>query len=165
MNHGRIKKYFLVFALILAITASGQNILVLQKASGGGIRMYRENEYISLRTAAKNLKIEGRIVLIEDSCLIIDSRASVLVDDIAAIYRTRRMFSLLQKVSLIGGGMYLAISTLNGVINNDSPIVDNKTLKISGGLIAAGIILTPLTERRHRIAPSRWKVKILDFTD
>lgn len=165
MNHNQLIKYSLGLAMLLAVSVSGQNILLLQKAGGGGIRMYREHEDISLKTVSKNQKVEGRIVLIEDSCLVIDSRMVVSLDDIAVIYRPRRMLSLLQKVSLIGGTLYLAISTLNGVINNDSPIVDDKTLKISGGLILAGVILTPLTERRHKIAPTKWKVKILDFTD
>jgi hypothetical protein len=59
----------------------------------------------------------------------------------------------------------VGINTLNGVINDDVPIVPEETLIISGSMIGFGIALTPLTTRRYKIDKEKWRVVILDFTD
>ena len=165
MGHRQFSIYALTILLFLVTAAEGQNILVLEKAGGGGIRMYRENDHIKLMTRSTNVKISGRINMISDSSLIINFANEILLDDIKVVYRSRWGFNLMQKVLLASGILYLSLSTLNGVINNDSPIVSEKTLKIAGGLLIGGIILTPLTSRMHRIEKTKWKVKILDFSE
>ncbi len=165
MGHNQFSICALTILLFLGTAAYGQNIFVLEKAGGGGIRMYHEYDHIRLKTRSTNVKIGGPINMISDSSIIINFANEVMLDDIEAVYRSRWGFSLLQKVCLASGILYLSLSTLNGVINNDSPIVPEKTLKIGGGLLIGGIILTPLTTRIHRIEQTKWKVKILDFTD
>jgi hypothetical protein len=165
MNHLRYILIGAAFILISSNICRGQNIFVLEKTMGGGIRMYKTNEHIKLKTVSSNKKIEGRIYLISDSSLVLNYETEIMLDDIAEIYRSRHMFRLLQTLSLTAGLLYLSISTLNGLINNDNPIVPEETLKISGGLLIAGVLLTPLTTRVHKIKENKWKVKILDFTD
>jgi hypothetical protein len=165
MGHNQFTVYILAIMLSLCIGVDGQNIFVVEKAGGGGIRMFRENDQIKVKTRSTNVKIGGRINMISDSSLIINFANEVMLNDIEAVYRTRWGFNLLQKICLASGILYLSLSTLNGVINNDSPIVPDETLKIGGGLLIGGVLLTPLTTRTHRIEQTKWKVKILDFTD
>jgi hypothetical protein len=154
----------MLLGFFLSLQGFSQNIFILEKAGGGHLRWYHNGDFINLKTI-EGEKIEGRIHFISDTSLIINFTNEVMVSDIEMIYRDRRMFRLLQNLSLIGGVLYLSISGLNGLINNDSPIVPQEILKISGGMIAAAILLTPLTTRQHKIRANRWKVKVLDFTD
>jgi hypothetical protein len=157
----------IVLCLILFIgsNACSQNILALERDRGGNIKLYHTNDYIKLSLKGQKVKIAGRINYISDTSLVVNFSNEVLLEDIDVIYHDRTMIRLLQSLSLIGGFLYISISALNGVINNDSPLVHNETLKISGGMLIAAVLLTPLTSRRHRICEKKWKVKILDFTD
>ena len=154
-----------VIFLLVVIQGWGQNIFVLEKVRKGGIRMYYENDFIKIKTKAKEKIVEGKILLISDSSLIVNYGTEVLLSDIEAVYKERRMLRLLQSLSLLAGGLYVSISALNGLINNDNPLVPSETLKISGGLLIGGILLTPLTSRKFIVNEKRWSVKILDFTD
>ncbi|MCD4663782.1 MAG: hypothetical protein K8R68_00840 [Bacteroidales bacterium] len=126
---------------------------------------YRENDYIRIKLESKDTIINGIINNISDSSLIINYANEIFLDDIAAVYKKRWGFTFLQGIFFMTGVPYLAISTLNGIINNDNPIVPPETLLISGSLIVAGIAISPLTSRKHIVDDKRWRVKILDFTD
>ncbi len=157
-------KYGLTLLAFLSLEAWSQNILVLEKGSGGHIRWYYAGDHIELKTKKGN-RIDGRIREITDSSLIVNVASEVMMSDITTIYRKRHMLDLLQKVTLIGGVLYISLSALNGAINKDSPVVPDETLKISGGLIAAALLLMPFTTRRHEVVGNAWKLKILDLTD
>ncbi|MCD4788567.1 MAG: hypothetical protein K8R37_01105 [Bacteroidales bacterium] len=152
------------FALIFHFSFS-QNIFLLEKPGTIKNYKYRENDHIRIKTISKDTIIAGIINKIGDSIIIINYANEISPDDISIIYRTRWGFALLQGIFFSAGVPYLAISTLNGVINNDSPIVSKETLIISGSLIATGIAITPLTTRKHKIDNTKWRVKILNFTD
>jgi hypothetical protein len=164
MNHFLFPILFLIMFQFTGIAVEGQNVFVLERAGHGKIHMFNANDKIKLSTRSTGLKYEGTISTIYDSSLVIKGETEIMLDDIAAIYRERWGFKLLQTVCLASGLLYLSVSALNGVINADDPIVPEQTLKISGGLVAAGVVLSPLTTRTHTIKPTRWKVKILDFT-
>lgn len=129
------------------------------------MHMFRAGDFIKLKIRSSDTTVKGLINFIYDSSLVINYGTEVQISDIAVIYRERTMLKLLQNVCLISGLLYLSISTLNGIINNDSPIVPGETLKISGGLVLTGVLLTTVTSRAHQVKPTKWKVKILDFTD
>jgi len=154
-----------IFILIFSYVAIGQNIFILERP--GSIKNYkfRENDKIQIGLISRDTIIKGIINEINDSSLIVNYANEILLDDIKYLYRKRWGFTLLQGIFFMTGIPYLAISTFNGIINNDSPIVHSETLIISGSLIAAGIAITPLTSRKHKIDNKRWRVKILDFTD
>ncbi len=60
---------------------------------------------------------------------------------------------------------HILVSSINGLINNDSPVIPQESLIISGSLIAGGIALIPLTTRRYKTDNEKWRLKILDFTE
>lgn len=164
----RFHEVFLFSVIILffsGLTVDAQNIFVLEKANLGRIIWFYPNDYIKIKTLDSQEKIEGVIYKVTDSSLIINFGTEVMLNDISVIYRKRWGFNFLQKLFLASGLLYISISALNGITNNDDPLVPQETLKIGGGLVIAGILLTPLTSRTHTISPKSWKVKILDFTD
>jgi hypothetical protein len=142
---------------------SAQNIFVLERP--GTVRNYKYygNERIKIRIISTDTVISGKITGIADSAISVNYANEILLTDIAAIYRTRWGFSLLQKTSLALGVAYISISALNGLINGDQPVVEEETLIISGCLIAGGLALTPLTIRKHKVDNKNWRVKILSF--
>ena len=142
-----------------------QNIFILEKP--GTIKNYKyyQNNQIKIKTHSSDTIIKGTITYIRDSSIIIDYANEIYLNDMALIYKKRWGFSFLQTLFFAAGGPYLLISMLNGLINDDSPIIPKETLIISGSLIVAGIALTPLTTRRCKIDNKKWRVKILDFTE
>ena len=161
-------RYSIILIIAFLISTAGvltsQNILVLEKAGAGKKHLFQVRNNISLKTESSQKRIKGTITQILDSSIVINYSQEIQITDIAAIYRKRWGFSLLQNVLIAGGVLYTTLSLLNGTINNDDPLVPSKTLKIGGGMILAGILLTPLNTRKHPIEMTRWKLKILDFT-
>ena len=152
--------------IVFCMTEShGQNILVLEKAGSGRIHMFYAGNHLKLKAHSSSATVQGVITMISDSSLVINRSTEVLLHDIAVVYHTRWGFSLLQKLLLGSGILYLSLSALNGVIHHDSPVIPTETAMISGGLVAAGILVTPMVVKRHKITPTTWKLKILDFTD
>ena len=126
--------------------------------------MFEAGDFIKLRMVSNDTVVSGMIQAISDSAILIHT-VEVSIKDISEIYRNRWGFSLLQKLSLATGILYVSFNTLNGLINNDKPIVPKETLVISGVLIAGGVALSPLTTRKCKVLNGNWTVKILDYTD
>lgn len=152
---------FLIFTSI----SVAQNIFILERPGTIKNHKYYQNDQIKLKTISHDTIFSGVITMINDSSVVIDYANEIFLYDISYMYRKRWGFSLLQKLSLIAGASYLLISTTNGLINNDSPVVPKETLIISASLLAGGVALIPLTTRRYRIDNEKWRIKILDLTD
>ena len=154
--------FFVVFIFSQAVS---QNYFIVERPGTVRNLKFRVNDVIKLKAGPKGEIINGRIYKISDSTLKIGYYYNVQLKDIQIIYKTRFGFSLLQKVLFFAGVPYLLINTMNGVINNESPVVPQQTLIISGSMIGTAILLTPLTTRKIKIDNEHWRVKILDFTN
>ncbi|MEZ5199555.1 MAG: hypothetical protein R2764_25215 [Bacteroidales bacterium] len=163
MNPIKILTVILYFLVCTGINC--QNIFILEKPGTIKYFKYTVNDRIKLKTIGEKTLISGRISKISDSSIVVNSVLEIPLKDIDVIHREQFGFSLLQKVFLSAGIPYLAISMINGAINNDNPIVTEETLIISGSLITAGAALTPLVSRKFKIDNQKWRVKILDFSD
>ena len=155
---------YLILSL-LVFKLSAQNIFVLERP--GTIKNYKfySGDNIQIRTISGDTILSGTITLVKDSSLLINYSNEVMIGDIAAIYRKPWGFNFLQYLSLLAGTAYLGISTINGLINSDVPIVPKETLIISGSMIVFGVALIPLTTRKYVIDKEKWRLVILDFTD
>lgn len=161
----RIITFFILYLFSSFGSTMGQNIFVLEKPGRMKIFYYKQRDPIKLKAFYSDEYIAGKISKVTDSSLVINYSAEVLIKDIQVIRRGRWGFKFLQGLFLTSGIFYISLSTLNGLINNDNPIVPSETLVISGSLIGAGIILSPLTNRNHKIDEENWRIKILDFTE
>ncbi len=162
----RIKKSWIFLILFaLGFNLGAQNIFIVERP--GTIKNYKfySGDKIKLRTISNDTLISGTISIIYDSSIIIDDANEITIGNIAAIYRKPWGYNFLQYLTVLSGIAYLGISTINGLINSDNPIVPEETLIISGSMIAFGVALTPLTTRKYKIDKEKWRVVILDFTD
>lgn len=162
----RMKKIWIFWILFtVVINLSAQNIFVLERP--GTIKNYKfyRGDNIKIKTISNDTIVSGIITTIYDSSIIINYANEILSKDIAFIYRKPWGFNFLQYLSLVAGIAYLGISTINGVINADDPMIPEETLVISGSMIVFGVALTPLTTRKYKIDKEKWRVLILDFTD
>lgn len=157
-------KYRLLFIfLLMGLNLAGQNILIIERP--GTIKNYKyfQGNEIKLRTISNDTVVSGALSLIQDSTVIINNNFELEIDNISTVYRKRWGFSFLQYLSIFGGLAYASINTINGLINNDSPVVPGETLIISGSMVAFGIVLTPLTTRKIKMDNGKWRILILDF--
>lgn len=153
----------LIFIFLLPGSILAQNIFLLEKPGTINNKKYYVGNHIKIKTIAKDTIISGVINKIYDSALIVDYNSEIRLSDIKMIYTKRWGFNLLQRIFQVSGFSYLGLSTINGLINNDQPIVPEETLIISGGLIAAGFAMVPLANKRHKIDNKNWRVKVLVF--
>lgn len=156
--------YIILFLLVFCLKGGAQNIFVLEKSSSGKNMKMVAGDRIKLLTISTQMKVQGIISKITDSSLVINKANEVLFLDIAQVSTDRWGVRFLQSIFLASGLLYVSISALNGIVNNDDPLVAQETLVISGSLVAAALLLTPLTTRTHNIEKRKWKIKILDFT-
>lgn len=163
----KIRTFFFtaVALLFLDFTAGGQNIFVLEKVSSGRNMKFTNRDQIKVETAGNGMKFQGIITQVTDSSLVLNYGTEIMVRDIAKVYTSRWGFRLLQGVFLTAGILYVSLNTINGLVNGDDPVVPRETLAISGGLIAGGLLMIPLSTRIHDVEHEKWKIKILDFTD
>lgn len=157
-------KYRLLFIfLLMGLNLAGQNILIIERPGTIKNFKYFQGSQIKLKTISTDTIISGVITLIEDDIIILNQDFSLKITDIKTVYKKRWGFSFLQYLGIFGGLAYVSINTINGLINNDSPVVPSETLIISGSMMAFGIILTPLTTRKIKTANGNWRIIILDF--
>jgi len=150
---------------LLAFHLAGQNALIIERPGTINNYKYFQGSEIKLKTISTDTIISGTISLIEDSIIILNQNFSLKITDIRTVYKKRWGFSFLQYLSIFSGLAYVSISTINGLINNDSPVVPSETLIISGSMIAFGIAVTPLTTRKLKTDNEKWRVIILDFSN
>ncbi|OQX80805.1 MAG: hypothetical protein B6D61_01560 [Bacteroidetes bacterium 4484_249] len=158
------KKIILSVIFIISFTVLfSQNIFLLERP--GSIKNYKYyvNSPIRLKIISPDTLISGEISRINDTSIIVNFANEIALKNISCIYTKRWGVSFLQKIFLFTGIPYLALSVVNGAINNDNTVVSKNTFIISGCLIGAGIALMPLTKRKHKIDNKKWRLKILNF--
>jgi hypothetical protein len=160
----RVRKIiFLLFLMMPFLCLYGQQYLVVQKAGGIKNFKYETDKPISIQTAKGDFVIEGRISKITDTTVFIDNLYEIKYSNIQTVLRPRVFWKRLSKLFFIRGGIaYATIVGINGLINNDSPIIDEQTLIISAVMVATGFALRPFYVKKMDIG-EKWKFKVLDF--
>lgn len=140
-----------------------QKIIALDK--GGRVKRikYYTGDFISLKTSNKG-KIEGTIFSIFDSSFVVNTD-TILLKDVRSVKQTQRNygFRLMGSVTAIAGTAYLSLTSFNRAINNDSPVVSESALKVSGSFLGVAIISKLIANRSFKVSEKR-PLKILDLT-
>lgn len=154
----------LIVSLLLAVcSVSGQQYLVVQKSGKVKNFKYEVGDEIMIKTRKGDFSLSGEITRITDTSLTINSYVEIGFGNVAKVLRPRRYFTKLSKLFFIRGGIaYVTIVGINGVINNDSPLIDDQTLKISAAMVATGFLMKPFYMRKLD-AIGKWKLKAIDF--
>ncbi len=160
---GMQKVIFILFFLMLCLSLYGQQYLVVQKAGSIKNFKYEVGKDISIQTLKGDFIIEGDISKITDSTLFIDNLYEIEYSNIQRVLRPRGFWKRLSILFFIQGGVaYTAIVGINGLINNDSPVIDEQTLIISAVMVATGLALSPFYTKKMNIG-EKWQLKVLDF--
>ena len=141
----------------------GQQYLVVQKSGKVKNFKYEVGDEIMISTRKGDLKVSGEITKISDTSVTINSYVEVGFSNVAKVLRPRRYFTKLSKLFFIRGGIaYVTIVGINGIINNDSPLIDEQTLGISAAMVAIGLAMKPFYIRKLDMM-GKWKLKVIDF--
>jgi hypothetical protein len=65
--------------------------------------------------------------------------------------------------AITAGVFYISLDALNGIINNDSPVIAESTLIATGALIGSGFLMKQFVLRKIDLE-DKWRLKILDFS-
>jgi hypothetical protein len=158
----------LTIAIILFFSAMpmllhSQQYLVVKKTGKLKYYTYEPGDYIKLQTVKGSFVIAGIITDIAPHSITIEGGYEIQSGNIAYVFRKRGFYQRLSSLFFIRGGVaYTTIVGFNSLINNESPLVDEQTLWISGTMIATGFALKPLITRKLDVKKN-WNLKILDF--
>lgn len=161
-----ITRILLLSALLFTgVLLEAQQYFVVQKRGELKNFKYVPGNKIHLKTLRGGYEVAGEITTITDTTLVISNLSEVGISNIAMIYRKSGFLNRLSNIFFIQGGIaYFLIAGANAAINNESPIIDESTLLISGTMVATGFAIKPFVTRKLDTT-TKWELKILNFDE
>lgn len=163
-------RLYLIFILSLTFLfftfrADAQKMLVVKKKGSVKTFYYKPGDKIIVSAYEENYRYSGRILGITITELYVgeDSTIAIPIQKINCVYKGRHLFREAQVKLPVAGLIYLALSGFNSLINNEQPIYRNTDLLVTGGLIAAGMLVSPLKYRKFDMN-KKWQLMVLDFS-
>ncbi len=154
----------IVFHLLLLLSASSQNLFLIERPGTVKNVKFHEGDdiHVSVKNYAPASDIKGSLTQIGDSSIVIDDMYLIPIKDITAVYVERFWIKLAIPVLFIAGIGYGVLEIFNNAINKDSPLLTKETAIISSSLVAGGLALIPLKDRKIKVG-EKWRVKSLVF--
>lgn len=151
------------FVFISSVEVMGQKLLVLEKAGTAKNYKYKTGDKIRIETVRDNLVFAGKITEIKDSSIVIESYNEIKLREICRVFRERSLMRFFSGAAISGGVFYLSLDAVNGIINNDSPVIAKNTTIASGILVGTGLLMKQFFFRKFE-TKEKWRIKILDFS-
>ena len=147
----------LLFTMQTAALAQ-TSLAVDKKGKVKRIHFYR-GDIITIKIKEEKNNLTGFIEMIEDSAVIIEGR-KINVNQIEYIINPQGPFiwRLLSQLGIKGAIIYFTLDTGNRVINNEKPIVDEKTLKVTLPFLVVGVVATLIKNKKYRNNGSNIKI-------
>ncbi len=111
--------------------------LVVKKPGKVESEKYFAGDEIQLKIKGADWWLKGNIQYIGDSSISVDSREIALLE-IEAVRVPLNFTGTLGSLMMSAGIFFTSIITVNGIINNDSPIIGTNQLIIGSSLVATG---------------------------
>lgn len=163
-----LKKFsyiLIILGVCAGMVANAQQYLVVQKKGTIKNHKYEVGNEISFQTKKGDFYVTGIISKMTDSTVFIDNLYEIELENINVVFRQRRFLRKLSNLFFIRGGIaYVTIVGINGVINNDSPLIDEQTLIISASMVAVGFLMKPFIIKKMDVT-EKWQLKVLDFNN
>jgi hypothetical protein len=155
-----------VLLLLLPGTRAGAQVTMLLERPGTiKYYMYQKGDHIWImyKKGDEGFRDAGEITAIDDSTVQINNLNRYNFRDISSVYRPRFFPRLLSRTAFVFGTGYLALTVANQAINSSSPLVDEKTLLISG--ISLGIAgIAAFFEYRKFELGENWRLRTIDLS-
>ena len=157
-----IRQHIILVLIISSLCAGAQQYLVLQKSGTVKNFKYQVGNDITIRVMRGDLIFSGAITQINDSSFVLNSLNEIYIGEITNVYRSRVFVRVMSKVLLYAGVGYVALEGVNGIINNDSPVISKNTIIAGAVMVGASFALKPFYTRSFDVT-EKYVVKILDF--
>jgi len=154
-----MKSIYFIIILFFPISIFAQNMLLVEQPGTVKNAKYYAGQYISLRTT-EGLKISGPINIIKDSTFIVDFTNELALSDIEMVYKRRTLVSLLSSGIIAGSVLWVGLDLINGGSKGKS-FSENQSLHIGLGLLATGIGLQFLKDKKMNVTKEKWRIRIL----
>ena len=154
-----MKALFFVLLVFFPVVIFSQNMLLVERPGTVKNEKYYAGLPISLRTV-DGLKVSGPINIIRDSSIIVDFTHEIAIADIEIVYKRRTLVSLLSSVLIVGSSLWIGLDLINGGSQGKS-FSENKSLQTGLGLMAAGIGLRFVRDKRMNVKKEKWRIKVL----
>lgn len=163
MNRDIYRCLIAISILLLVYQGMGQRVLIVEKTGRFRHYSYEVGDQIALETRTNEVMVRGPVTSILDTALIVDGEWEIGFSEIESIRRKRGFFVFLQEVFLKGGIPFIFIVGINRAINHEYPVLDGTAIYVGGGLILAGVAVSPLKTRKIDMTNGRWNLKALDY--
>lgn len=151
------------FLILPSFLLMGQKLLVLEKAGTVKNYKYKVGDKITVETRRDKLVFSGSLTEIKDSTIVIENYNEIKLTEISRVLRKRELLRIFSGAAISAGVFYISLDALNGLINNDSPVIAESTLIASGALIGSGLLMKLFVIRKIDLEV-KWRLKILDFS-
>ena len=151
----------LIVLFLIPFATEAQQYLVVEKT--GTVKNFKYSPGNSIHLLVSEKHIKGTLTRFTDSTLTIDYLIIVPLQQITKVYRPRGFVYRFSKQALLAGGIaYMGIVGINGIINNEYPVIDQTTAIIGLSMVAGSFLLIPLYYRKIPL-DGRWQIKVIDF--
>ncbi len=162
----RISKFLILliaFFILPSFIMMGQKLLVLEKAGTVKNYKYKVGDEITVETKRDNLVFSGSLTGINDSTIVVENYNEIKLAEISRVLRKRELMRIFSGAAISAGVFYFSLDALNGIINNDSPVIAESTLIATGALLGSGLLMKQFVIRKIDLE-DKWRLKILDFS-
>ena len=143
-----MKHILLLVLLSICLNVKGQQFLYIKKGNEFPVLRYAVSDRVKFRTAADLPWVSGIIREIGKDFIRINNVVYPL-ESIAA-FRNRNELLTIGGTALWGGGVFFTgLALINGVINNDQPVIKSSQLVWGGGLVIAGLGMMALGKKDY----------------
>ena len=154
-----------LFLLLPGIPVQAQVTMLLERPGTIKYYMYQKDDRISImyKKGDEGFRDAGKITAIDDSTVQINDLNRYKFRDITSVYRPRFFPRFFSRTAAVFGTGYLALTVANQAINSSSPLVDEKTLLISGLSLAAAGIAVFFEYRKFELGEN-WRLRTIDLS-
>lgn len=156
-------KRFLLVALLLVIFDQvwAQQFIYIKQGNEFPAIRYGIMDHVKFRTAEDQPWVTGMIREIGPEFVRIGNVIYPL--DAIIAFRSRNELLAIGGTALWGGGVFFTgLALINGIINNDQPVIKNSQLIWGGGLVVVGLGMMALSKKDY-YSSDGWNWVVVDF--
>lgn len=151
-----------LFVVILLPDVSAQKILLLEKPGTVKNLKFEKGDRFILMKKGDSKKLDGTITRLLDTSLVIDYQYNINFSEIKKVYKVRGLAGFMTEIGLKGGLGFFFIDLTNRTIQQEYPLLNPLSLKITGGFLATALIFRLIRHKPHTLGPD-WRLRIIDL--
>lgn len=154
---------FLLFFSLFSTNVHSQKIVAFDKRGKVKRVRYYEGQRIKLKLNKGRL-VDGPITGIKTKSFLVGAE-EIFLDSVSKVFNTQKLsgLKLVGGVFITAGAVYFPLDTFNRLINDDSPVANEKSAMVSGAFLGGGALLLLISNKGYKISSKR-PLKIIDLT-